>query len=216
MVKSVDIAVIDYGMGNLHSIAKALRYVAPQRTVWVGSDPDIISTASHVIYPGVGAIKDCVKELKTRGLDQIIKEVSKSKPLLGICVGMQGMMAFSYENGGVDCLNIFPYEVNFFGTSFSKLNIDFKVPHMGWNKVKQLKKHNLWSHIPNNARFYFVHSYFIPAQNCQDIAGISNYGIDVAAMVIKNNICAVQFHPEKSHNDGLQLLKNFVNWDGSS
>tara|TARA_X000000368_G_scaffold405338_1_gene382366 strand:- start:617 stop:1267 length:651 start_codon:yes stop_codon:yes gene_type:complete len=216
MVNPIDIAVIDYGMGNLHSIAKALRFIAPKRKVWVGDDPDIIRSASHVIYPGVGAIRECIKEVKSRGLAQVIMEVSKSKPLLGICVGMQGMMSFSHENGGVDCLNLFPYEVNFFGTSFCNRNIDLKVPHMGWNKVRQSKNHDLWSGISNNARFYFVHSYFIPANKSSDIAGVTNYGVDIAAMIIRNNICAVQFHPEKSHNDGLQLLKNFINWDGAS
>ena len=215
MVKSVDIAVIDYGMGNLHSITKALRHVAPKRTVWVGNDPDIINSASHIIYPGVGAIRDCIQEIKVRGLDQVITEVSEKKPLLGICVGMQGMMSFSDENGGVNCLNLFPYKVNFFGNVFSKENMSLKVPHMGWNKVQQIDDHYLWNDISNNSRFYFVHSYFIPAVECRDVAAISNYGIDIAAMIIRNNICAVQFHPEKSHNDGLQLLKNFINWDGS-
>ena len=143
MTIAVDIAVIDYGMGNLHSIAKALRYIAPERHIWVGDDPDIINSASHVVYPGVGAIGDCMAEVRARGLDQVIQEVAQSKPLLGICVGMQGMMARSDENGGVDCLGLLPSRVQFFSDHFSDTKPQsndqpaLKVPHMGWNQVDQ-------------------------------------------------------------------------------
>ena len=222
MTTAVDIAVIDYGMGNLHSIAKALRHIAPQRNVWVGDDPDIIKSASHVVYPGVGAIGDCMAEVRARGLDQVIVEVAQSKPLLGICVGMQGMMARSDEYGGVDCLGLLPNRVQFFSDHFklAKRLEDqqsvLKVPHMGWNQVEQTQPHPLWQGIDEGARFYFVHSYFVAASECPFTVGKSHYGIDITAMLAHDNIFAVQFHPEKSHHDGLQLLKNFVNWDGAS
>ena len=222
MTTAVDIAVIDYGMGNLHSIAKALRHIAPERHVWVGDDPELIKNASHVVYPGVGAIGDCMAEVRARGLDQVIHEVAQSKPLLGICVGMQGMMARSDENGGVDCLGLLPSRVQFFSDHFSNARPQsnalpaLKVPHMGWNQVEQTQPHRLWQRIESGARFYFVHSYFVAADDCAYTVGKANYGIDITAMLVRDNICAVQFHPEKSHHDGLQLLKNFVNWDGAS
>jgi len=218
---SIDVAVIDYGMGNLHSVEKALQHVAPNARVWVGDDPDIIRSANRVVYPGVGAIRDCIGEVKKRHLDEVITEVAITKPLLGICVGMQGLMRHSSENGGVECLGVFPYEVEFFADVLhnakphSPLH-ELKVPHMGWNTVAQKLQHPLWQNIADNARFYFVHSYFVAASACDDLAGTTEYGINVAAAVARDNIFAVQFHPEKSHTDGLQLLSNFMQWDGST
>lgn len=224
MTSSVDVAVIDYGMGNLHSVAKALQRVAPQASVWVGDDHDTIRNAKRVVYPGVGAIRDCVGEVKRRGLDDVIRDVAAQKPLLAICVGMQGLMQHSSENGGVDCLNVFPSKVELFSDTFTSLaNNDaafisvkesLKVPHMGWNNVKQEVDHPLWQGIENNARFYFVHSYYVAATANPLTVGIANYGVDIVAAMARDNIFAVQFHPEKSHSDGLQLLKNFMRWDG--
>lgn len=219
MKKSVDVAVIDYGMGNLHSVSKALQHIAPDQTIWVGDDPDTIKNAGRVVYPGVGAIRDCMGEVRSRGLDQVIQEVAKTKPLLGICVGMQGMMRHSEENGGVDCLGLFDDNVEFFSSTFERSGLpsgELKVPHMGWNQVAKTHDHPLWNNIDDGARFYFVHSYYVAAQSCSSAVGIANYGIDIAAMIARDNIFAVQFHPEKSHKDGLQLLKNFMQWDGVS
>ncbi|MBT8148853.1 MAG: imidazole glycerol phosphate synthase subunit HisH, partial [Gammaproteobacteria bacterium] len=134
---------------------------------------------------------------------------------------MQGLMHHSTENNGIDCLSVFPYDVTYFSDAFAADNrlafqpSALKVPHMGWNRVTQVMDHPLWKNIANNARFYFVHSYFIAAHNCDAAAGIANYGIDIAAAIARDNIFAVQFHPEKSHRDGLQLLQNFMQWDGS-
>lgn len=219
MKKSVDVAVIDYGMGNLHSVSKALQHIAPDSHIWVGDDPDIIKNADRVVYPGVGAIRDCMGEVRARGLDEVIVEVAKTKPLLGICVGMQGMMRYSEENGGVDCLGLFDDKVEFFSSTFEKNAIDaseLKVPHMGWNQVIKSQDHALWNNIDDGARFYFVHSYFVAAEGCSSAVGVANYGVDIAAMIARDNIFAVQFHPEKSHKDGLQLLTNFLQWDGVS
>ena len=234
MANPVDVAVIDYGMGNLHSVSKALQHVDPNASVWVGSDPDVIVNASRIVYPGVGAIRDCMGELKARGLDQVILEVAKTKPLLAICVGMQGLMTRSDENNGIDCLGLFPDRVTFFSedvirgldNSLSKSNktqgslkqVDapvLKVPHMGWNQVEQCIAHPLWNKIDNLARFYFVHSYFITAQGNHHVAGVTDYGTKICSAMARDNIFAVQFHPEKSHKDGLQLLANFMHWDGS-
>jgi len=213
--KSVDVAVVDYGMGNLHSVSKALQHVCPDASVWVGDDADVIRRAARVVYPGVGAIGDCLAELRARELDEVIVEVAQSKPLLAICVGMQGLMRRSAENGGVDCLDIFPQPVEYFGDHFSAQASGLKVPHMGWNEVRQSSLHPLWHNIADGARFYFVHSYFVLADSCAEVVGRTQYGVDIAAAVARENIFAAQFHPEKSHRDGLQLLENFMCWDGS-
>lgn len=214
MTSSVDVAVIDYGMGNLHSVAKALQHVAPNANVWVGNDANTILNAKRVVYPGVGAIRDCIGEIKKRELDTVIKQAAQSQPLLAICVGMQGLMAHSTENGGVECLSVFDAEVELFSDRYNTdQKKQLKVPHMGWNKVKQSQSHPLWKGINDGARFYFVHSYFVDAA-CKNTAGVTEYGVELAAAVATENVFAVQFHPEKSHKDGLQLLKNFMHWDG--
>jgi len=210
------VAVIDYGMGNLHSVSKALQHVAPQAEIYVGNDPDKIYKADRVIYPGVGAIRDCIGEVKRLGLDAVILEVAKTKPLFAICVGMQGLMARSAENHGVTCLGLFDYTVESFSEHLQSLGAadDLKVPHMGWNPVK-LNEHKLWSGIQDGAHFYFVHSYFVPAATCPEAVGVVNHGIDAVAAIAKDNVFATQFHPEKSHHDGLKLLANFMQWDGA-
>ncbi|MFO7706199.1 MAG: imidazole glycerol phosphate synthase subunit HisH [Halopseudomonas sp.] len=207
------VAVIDYGMGNLHSVAKALEHAGAMR-VEVTSDPAVILAADRVVLPGVGAIRDCVSELRQLGLDQVIREVVKEKPLLGICVGMQMLFDSSEENGGVDCLGYFPGKVRFFGNALYDGEVRLKVPHMGWNQVKQNVDHPMWHRIDQDARFYFVHSYHAQAGKHTHIAGHCHYGVDFAAAVIQDNIFATQFHPEKSHTNGLQLLQNFLAWDG--
>ena len=216
MPQSYDVAVIDYGMGNLHSVSKALQHVAPDASVYVGHDSDIILKAARVVYPGVGAIRDCIGEVKKLGLDEVILELTKNKPLLGICVGMQGLMAHSSENEGVDCLGFFDYPVENFSDHFVDRTdaTALKVPHMGWNHVEQRAPHKLWNGIEDQACFYFVHSYFVPAEKCPEAAGVVNHGVDAVAAIARDNVFATQFHPEKSHQDGLKLLENFMGWDG--
>ncbi len=213
-------AVIDYGMGNLHSASKALQYVSHDTQIMVTADPDLIAKADHVVLPGVGAMRDCMAEIKRLGVDQVVAEVAKSKPLLGICVGMQAMLTHSEENSGVDCLDIFDGQVKFFGhplmeTEGSQAGEKLKVPHMGWNRVTQ-SPHPLWQGIENDSRFYFVHSFYVEAQRAEQIKGRGHYGKDFVAAIGEDNIFAVQFHPEKSHTAGLQLLKNFLEWDGQA
>ena len=208
-------AVIDYGMGNLHSAHGALQTVAPDTTVLVTSDPETILKADHVVLPGVGAIRDCMAEIRAQGIDQVVAEVRKSKPLLGICVGLQAMMNRSEENGSVDCMGLFPGQVKFFGKDLKENGEHLEVPHMGWNQVQQVA-HPLWSGIADNSRFYFVHSFYVAAENASQVKGRGHYGVDFAAAMGEDNVFAVQFHPEKSHNAGLSLLRNFLNWDGQA
>jgi glutamine amidotransferase len=211
------VAVIDYGMGNLHSVAKALEHVQPGVEVRVTSDRQRIESADRVILPGVGAIRDCMAEIRRLQLDQVVAQViAAGQPMLGICVGMQGLVNHSEENGGVDCLGLLPGRVRFFGEDLRGADESrLKVPHMGWNEVHQ-KPHPMWRGIPQDSRFYFVHSYYVQEDDPALVAGSCRYGVEFTAALCRDNVFAVQFHPEKSHTAGLQLLQNFLNWDGSS
>ena len=210
------VAVIDYGMGNLHSVAKALSKVAGSSRVDVTYDPKRILAADRVVLPGVGAIRDCVAEIKRLGLDEVVREVVASKPLLGVCVGMQVLMEFSAENDGTECLGILPGRVEYFGDDLvdSTSGERLKVPHMGWNQVHQTSSHPMWKDIEQEARFYFVHSYYLPRIPDELTAATTEYGSRFTSAVCKDNVFAVQFHPEKSAKDGLQLYANFMQWQG--
>lgn len=208
------VAVIDYGMGNLHSIAKALQHANSNVTVQVTANPDVIEAADRVVFPGVGAMRDCMTALQTTGLERLIKRVAAEKPLLGICLGMQALLTDSEENGKTDCLNIIPGHVRRFAEPLlDQQGSRLKVPHMGWNKVKQIS-HPLWQDIPQDSRFYFVHSYFATPDNARNCVATSDYPQPFSCALAVGSIFAVQFHPEKSQSVGLQLLKNFLHWDG--
>jgi len=210
----VRIAIIDYGMGNLHSVSKALEQVAPRADIVVASNLDEIADADRLIFPGVGAIRDCMGAIRHQGFDVAVKKAITEKPVLGICVGMQALMSHSEENGGVDCLDIFPGTVRFFGSSVREADgTRLKVPHMGWNQVHQTVDHPMWRGIEQDERFYFVHSYYVDAGS-EVTAASCRYGVNFSAALARGNLFAVQFHPEKSHTAGLQVLKNFVNWRG--
>lgn len=211
------IAVIDYGMGNLHSVASALEHVAENTDVIISSDPEVIGNAERVIFPGVGAIRDCMAEIKRLNFHQLVPAlIAEGKPVLGICVGMQALMSHSEENQGVECINQLAGEVKFFGEQLHEAtdpNGDrLKVPHMGWNTVQQCSDHALWHNIEDNAHFYFVHSFYAKSQRPDAVIGRCHYGLDFDVALAENNLAAVQFHPEKSHSAGLQLLKNFSQW----
>ncbi|ORU92685.1 MAG: imidazole glycerol phosphate synthase subunit HisH [Cycloclasticus sp. symbiont of Bathymodiolus heckerae] len=211
------VAVIDYGMGNLHSIAKALKAASPDANVIVSADKDIILSADHIVFPGVGAIRDCMAAIKEAGLDDVIKQVAKTKPLLGICIGMQALLEHSEENGGVDCLGIIPGNIIKFPANLKdSLNNKLKIPHMGWNVVNYSNKNPLFENIAQNDRFYFVHSYHAEKVGDNFVSATSNYPNAFPCALKWRNIVAVQFHPEKSQHAGIQLLKNFLNWDGTS
>jgi len=209
------VAVIDYGMGNLHSVAKAVEHVGDDLQLSVTSDEKIIMAADRVIFPGVGAMRDCMGEIIRLGIDDILRRFVETKPVLGVCVGMQALLEHSEENNGVDCIGLFACNVSKFIEGMTNDSGEtLKVPHMGWNKVRHSKSHPLWHDIPDNSRFYFVHSYYVKPGNANDVVGESTYPEYFTAALAKQNIFAVQFHPEKSQTVGLQLYKNFLTWDG--
>ena len=205
------VAVLDYGMGNLHSVAKAIEHVGASR-VEVTNDPARVRAADRIVLPGQGAMRDCMAEMKHYGVDAEVREIIGSKPLLGICVGMQALLAHSEENNGVDGLGIYPGDVKFFGTDRVENGEKLKVPHMGWNRV-QHGEHPLWAGIAQGARFYYVHSYYVQPRDAALVQGTSDYPQPFVCAAARDKLFAVQFHPEKSAQDGLRLLQNFVNWN---
>lgn len=212
----MSIAVIDYGMGNLHSVASALQHVGANEVV-VTHDAELIRQADRVVFPGVGAIRDCMAEIRRLKCDELLAQAldRQQVPVLAICVGLQALLSRSEENDGVDCLDIIPGEVRFFGHPLTDAEgRRLKVPHMGWNEVRQCRDHPLWAGIPDLSRFYFVHSYYVHAQDRSLLAGSVEYGVSADAALARDNLFAVQFHPEKSADAGLRLLKNFLTWNG--
>jgi glutamine amidotransferase len=208
-----DIAVVDYGMGNLRSVAKAIEHVAAGSTVTVTSDPDVVRRAERVVFPGQGAMRDCMREMDARGLRAAIVEAAHEKPFLGICIGLQMLFEHS-EEGNTPGLAILPGRVRRFPAvdMVDEHGCKLKVPHMGWNEVHHARAHPLWAGIPDATRFYFVHSYFAEPAEPSVIAGYSLYPFAFTCAAASANIFAVQFHPEKSHEAGLRLLANFATW----
>jgi len=210
------IVVVDYGMGNLRSVAKAIEHVTDNQDVIISSSAEDIANADRVVFPGQGAARDCMRELAERDLQQVVITAAKEKPFLGICMGMQVLLSHSEENNGIDCLGLYDGDVRFFGNELKGSQGEkLKIPHMGWNEVKHTGEHPLWQGINDNSRFYFVHSYYIDPVDKQLVAATTDYGLEFASAVAKDNVFAVQCHPEKSAHDGLQLLKNFSQWKGA-
>jgi glutamine amidotransferase len=209
----VRIAVVDYGMGNLRSVSKALEHVAPDAEVRVTADPLEVRRAERVVFPGQGAMPDCMRELEASGLRQAVEEAARTKPFLGICIGLQ-MLFDRSEEGDVPGLGLLPGQVRRFPADLmhDAGGARLKVPHMGWNQVHQSEAHPLWKGIADDARFYFVHSYFVEAGEPSLVGGFAVYGFPFTCAVARDNMFAVQFHPEKSHAAGLRLLQNFVGW----
>lgn len=220
-MKKIDIAVVDYGMGNLRSVSKALEHVAPTKTVLVTSNPDDIASAERVVFPGQGAMPDCIREVDARGLREAVLYAAENKPFLGICIGLQMLFEHS-EEGNSAGLGLFKGNVKRFAAAdmHDANGEKLKVPHMGWNQVYQThhnasnssQAHALWRGIDDGARFYFVHSYYVKPDDDSITAGFSEYPNRFTSAIAKNNLFAVQFHPEKSASAGLQMLSNFVNW----
>ena len=211
----IDIAVIDYGMGNLRSVANAVQHVAPGLRVVVTQDPREVDAAGRIVFPGQGAMPDCMRELEARGLRDAVSNAARTKPFLGICIGLQMLFDLS-EEGDVPGLGLlsgrvvrFPAEKMFAGGA------KLKVPHMGWNQVEQALAHPLWEGIAPGSRFYFVHSYYPVPRDRDLVAGYGLYPDPFTCAVARANLFAVQFHPEKSQAAGLRFLHNFVHWDGA-
>jgi glutamine amidotransferase len=208
----VDVAIVDYGMGNLRSVHQAVRKVAPDATVCVTDDAKIIAAAKRVVFPGQGAMRDCMRELDARGLRQAVLDAAHNKPFLGICIGLQMLFEHSSE-GDVPGLGVLHGEVvRFASGQTDKQGGKLKVPHMGWNRVHHAE-HALWNGIEQDARFYFVHSYYVQPSDAALSQATSDYPQPFVCAVAKDNLFAVQFHPEKSAAAGLKLLQNFINWN---
>ena len=209
----MDIAVIDYGMGNLRSVSKAIEHVAPGLKVAVTSDPAVVARAARVVFPGQGAMPDCMREMDARGLRQAVLDAAYGKPFLGICIGLQ-MLFEKSEEGDVVGLSVLPGRVRRFPAEamVDASGARLKVPHMGWNRVRQVAAHALWRGIPDQSRFYFVHSYYVETAEPGLVAGASEYPYPFTCAIARDNVFAVQFHPEKSDQAGVQLLANFAQW----
>ncbi|QDQ26492.1 imidazole glycerol phosphate synthase subunit HisH [Chitinimonas arctica] len=211
------IAVIDYGMGNLRSVTHALEHVAPEHQIILSGDPAVIAAADKVVFPGQGAMRDCMRELDNRGLREAVLASAREKPFLGICVGAQLLFEISEEGGRSQALGVFAGEVlRFPQARMQQGDTRLKVPHMGWNEVRQSRSHPLWDGIADGERFYFVHSYYMQPVDKGLTVGESDYPFGFTVAVARANIFATQFHPEKSHAAGLRLLANFVAWDGAA
>jgi len=209
------IAVIDYGMGNLRSVSKAIEHVvAPGDSVVVTSEPAKILGADRVVFPGQGAARDCMVAISEHHLNRAVLDAARTKPFLGICMGLQVLLEFSQENQGTELLKLIPGEVvRFEADSVDAEGHRLKIPHMGWNQVHQIGEHPVWAGIPQDSRFYFVHSYFVVPDQPELTVGTTDYGVEFTSALAKDNLFAVQFHPEKSAHWGLTLLRNFVNWN---
>ena len=214
------VAVVDYGMGNLRSVAQAVMAAAQGSgwTVRVTAQPDEVRAAHRIVLPGQGAMPDCMHELQASGLRESVLEAAASKPLFGVCVGMQMLLDHSAE-GDTPGLGLIPGEVLKFDLA-GKLQSDgsrYKVPQMGWNTVRQVAHggamHPVWAGVPDNSYFYFVHSFYALPQDARHCAGEADYGGPFAAAIARDNIFATQFHPEKSADQGLALYRNFLHWN---
>ena len=210
-----DLAVIDYGMGNLRSVAKALKHVAPGCDVAVTDDAGVIAGARRVVLPGQSAMPDCMRALEATGLRDVVLRVARDRPFLGICLGLQMLFDYS-EEGPTAALGVVPGRVVRFRDEamMTPSGERLKVPHMGWSPVRQAAAHPLWSGIADGARFYFAHSYHPAPVDPAVTAATAAYPAPFTCAIARANIFAVQFHPEKSHRAGLRLLANFVAWDG--
>jgi glutamine amidotransferase len=207
------VAVIDYGMGNLHSIAKALQHADASVRVVITADRRVIERAGRVVFPGVGAIRECMDAMIRLDLLTAVDAAAGSKPLLGICLGLQALLEESEEGGRTRCLGLLPGRVVRFGEHLrDDRDNPLKIPHMGWNQVHQTSSHPLWRNIAQDSRFYFVHSYYALPRFEQQVAATSDYPDPFACALVRDNVFAVQFHPEKSQSAGLQLLANFLKW----
>lgn len=204
------VAVVDYGMGNLRSVAKAIEHVAPNARVLVTADAAEVGKADRVVVPGQGAMPDCMRELAARGLRDAVIRAAAEKPFLGICIGLQMLFEHS-EEGDVPGLGVLAGRVRRFPKDVVEAQ-GLKVPHMGWNEVAPAAPHPMWAGIDERTRFYFVHSYYVEPATPDIIAGSTVYGMPFTSAVARANIFAVQFHPEKSADAGLRLLANFIDW----
>ena len=210
------VAIVDYGMSNLHSVFSALKKVSDDKfDIEISQDPKVIDNSDRIIFPGQGAAADCMRQIQSLALSDSILKAAKEKPFLGICMGMQVLLNSSAENSGTECLGMIDGTVSSFSSAHKQNDISsYKIPHMGWNTIAQKIDHPVWSNIEQNSYFYFVHSYFVTLKNDDQIAGSTEYGIEFSSVLADGKVFAMQCHPEKSADNGLQLLTNFLHWNG--
>jgi glutamine amidotransferase len=200
------IAIIDYGMGNVMSVKKAFSHIAPNHKVILTHDANILNEADRIVFPGQGAMAGCMNVIKQQNLLNTIKQCAIEKPFLGICLGLQMLFETSEENGGTQGLSLLEGQVKKFPKN------ELKIPQIGWNKVNQTQQHPIWHNIPQESYFYNVHSYYVVEKDRKIVLGTTDYGLNYNSAIVKDNMIAVQFHPEKSQQHGLTLLDNFVQW----
>lgn len=211
------VAVIDYGMGNLHSVERALTHEAtPGQRILRTDDPEILREADRLVFPGQGAAGDAMQALARRGLNRLLPELAGSRPFLGLCLGQQILMEHSDESGGVDLLGVIPGGVARFPERSDAQGRRLKVPHMGWNRVQPTGEHPLWHGLPQTPWFYFVHSYRVQPRDAASVAAQTDYGETFASALARGSLFTMQCHPEKSAACGLRLLNNFLRWDGDA
>ena len=208
------VAILDYGSGNLHSVVKALEYVAAgDYSVLVSGDRDTVLAAERIVFPGQGAIGQCMQTLVDKDFPALLKHCIRNKPFLGICLGLQTLLDFSEEDNGTDGLALIPGKaLRFPADARDDRDNPYKIPHMGWNKVRQTTLHPLWNDIRDDERFYFVHSYYVKPERASDSTGVTDYIVNFTSAAARDNLFATQFHPEKSQRPGLTLLRNFLDW----
>ena len=208
------VVILDYGSGNLHSVAKALEYVAGgDFSVRVTDDRDAVLAAERIVFPGQGAMGQCMQTLIDKDFPSLLRDCIRNKPFLGICLGLQTLMDFSEEDNGTEGLALIAGQVLRFPSAARDERGDpYKIPHMGWNKVTQTTPHPLWNNIRDDERFYFVHSYYVKPENEDDSTGVTDYIVNFTSAAARDNLFATQFHPEKSQRPGLALLRNFLDW----
>ncbi len=211
------VAIVDYGMSNLHSVFSALNKVSNgQFDIQISTDPNVISDCDRVVFPGQGAAADCMRQINSFGLAESIHKAASEKPFLGICMGMQVLLEHSEENNGTECLGLLKGTVNSFSAAYESSGIKaHKIPHMGWNTIEQKIDHPVWTGINQHSYFYFVHSYYVSLKSSKQSAGMTEYGIEFSSVLADGKVFAMQCHPEKSADNGLQLLTNFLNWNGN-
>jgi glutamine amidotransferase len=206
------VVIVDYGMSNLHSVYSAFKKVASDKfEIEICQDSKEIDNADRIVFPGQGAAADCMQQINACELGEPLKKAASEKPFLGICMGMQVLLNNSEENDGTACLGLIAGSVNRFVLKDPSL----KVPHMGWNTIKQTFEHPLWHEVEQNSYYYFVHSYYVQLENSKHSAGITDYGVEFSSVLADGKIFAMQCHPEKSADNGLKLLTNFLNWNGN-
>ena len=214
------LVIVDYGMSNLHSVFSALQKVAEKDfSIEISHSRQAINNADRIVFPGQGAAEDCMRQINAFGLAEAIKTAALEKPFLGICMGMQVLLEHSQENNGTDCLGLIKGSVRAFssrGRANGRINRHkaLKIPHMGWNTIRQKQDHPLWAGIDQNSYYYFVHSYYADPGEPSQAAGRTEYGIEFSSVLADGKVFAMQCHPEKSAENGLRLLANFLNWSG--